>query len=133
MIILPSPIVRRRSHTARPRAADPVIPLLVAGVADVATGTENLRVDLALNTTARFPLLEPGELNYQRWSAVYNGYRYLGSVVTLLGCNAIRVHMEQDDAQAGDNAITFAGPTDASTALLDALGRSLAAFSALAI
>jgi hypothetical protein len=123
---------RRRIHGRKPPKVSPG-PLAVVSVLDVATGTENLRVELAFNTTQGLPLLEPGELNYQKWSAVYNGYRYLASTVTLLGYNSIRVHMEQDDAQTGANAITFTGSTSDDTRIVDALGRELAAFSNLAI
>jgi hypothetical protein len=123
--------LRRRVH--RRRSSVPIGPLFMTDILSVGTGTENLMVDLAFNTTTAAPLLEPGELDYQQWSAVYNGYRYLGSFVTLLTFNSIRVHMEQDDAQAGANAITFTGSTSADTAITDALGRELAAFSNLAI
>jgi hypothetical protein len=122
MIITPNP-TRRRPPQHR---AKPVTALAVVGYAGFSVSGGNLDVHFLFNTTEDSPLMDASGADPTKWTARYNGQRYLGSNIVPIGADELLVVFSSQGAEAGPNVTNYAAdPSD----IADVKQRYLAAFA----
>ena len=89
-----------------------------------------LELNVAFNTTAAEPLNDPSGADPAKWTARYQGQKYVGSLIAAVDFETAFLQMTATGAEAGPDVLNYANaPSDIS----DSLGRQLAAFQGFAI
>ena len=131
LVPVPPKFRHRRRRSARPEAATTPA-LAVVGVIDVSVigpGGE-LEMTVAFNTTASDALNDPSAADPAKWTARYQGQKYVGSLIAAVDFEALYLQLSPTGAEAGPDVLGYANaPSDIS----DSLGRQLAAFAGRAI
>jgi hypothetical protein len=122
---------RRRRRKRRASAAQPTpAALAVVGVNDVSVIGPELEMNVVFNTTASEPLNDPSAADPTKWTARYQGQKYVGSLIGAVDFETLYLQMTPAGAEAGPDVLSYANaPSD----VADSLGRQLAAFAGRAI
>jgi hypothetical protein len=122
-MILPPPVLFRPHHRPLRRAPGA---LAVVGYAGFSVPGSNLDVHFLFNTSEESPLMDASGADPAKWTARYNGQRYLGSDIVPIGADELLVVFSSQGAEAGPNVTNYAAdPSD----IADVLQRYLAAFA----
>src|SRR5687768_6980445 len=120
---------RNRKGQATP-AAPPVVPLPLSGVDSPGLIEEDLQMWLIFDTTEADPLSSVSGADPGKWSARFDGVRYVGSELTNVTFAWLYLRLTPTGADAGDNELNYeADPSD----VFDTLGRQLTAFEGMPI
>lgn len=122
--MLPLPFIRRRRR--RTAGLPPLVMTAVEGIAPIGGG--DIEMELVFDTTAEAPLAEVGSSETAKWSARYQGVRYVGGLMNIIAFNRLSMIMGPTGPEPGPDQISYAhNPSD----IADVNGRELAAFSGL--
>jgi hypothetical protein len=119
----PAPRRRRRRNNADAVAAPA---LAVVGVTAISVIGPELEMNVMFNTTPSDPIGDPSAADPTKWTARYQGERYVGSLIAGGDFDFLYLQLSPTGAEAGPDILNYANaPSDVS----DSLGRELAAFS----
>ena len=116
---------RRRARRANDATAAPALAVVgVTGLSVIGPGGE-IEMNVVFNTTFADPINDPAAADPTKWSARYQGQKYVGSLIAGVDGETIYLQMTPTGAEAGPDVLSYANaPSD----IFDALGRQLAAF-----
>jgi hypothetical protein len=119
---------RRRRRNNTDTVAAPA--LAVVGVNDVSVIGPELEMNVLFNTTGSEPLNDPSAADPAKWTARYQGQKYVGSLIGAVDFEFLYLQLSPAGPEAGPDVLSYANaPSDIS----DALGRQLAAFAGFAL
>ena len=117
---------RRRTRRTAPAAAPAPVALAVVGVTGLSVLGPEIEMTVVFNTTAEDPLNDPSAADPTKWTARYQGQRYVGSLIAPVDFEALFLLLSPVGAEAGPDILNYANaPSD----IADSLGRQLAAFA----
>lgn len=129
-MLIPTPALLKGKRSRRKLRASVAGPgaLVVTGVPelDYSSVYQLLWVTLSFNTTAEQPLTGVDQASPGKWSARYQGKRFVATGLWQVADDWIQIELEQVGEEAGEDELVYTNnPSD----IQDTLGRKLAAFS----
>src|SRR5687768_10280022 len=119
-----------RKRRAASAAAPPAAALSVVAVTGLSVIGPEIEMNVVFNTTAADPLNDPSAADPTKWTARYQGQRYVGSLIGAVDFETAYLQMTPSSAEAGPDVLSYANaPSD----IADSLGRQLGAFAGLPI
>jgi hypothetical protein len=121
---------KRRGGTVNAPPPPPPAGLAVVGVNAVSVIGPELEMNVVFNTTASDPMVDPTAADPTKWTARYQGQKYVGSLIAGGDFDFLYLQLTPIGAEAGPDILNYANaPSDVS----DSLGRFLAAFAGFAL
>jgi hypothetical protein len=117
-----------RVHRKRHRVAGdpPPAALAVIGVTAISVIGPELEMNVVFNATPSDPLNDPSAADPTKWTARYQGQKYVGSLIGAVDFETMYLQLTPSGAEAGPDVLSYANaPSD----IADSLGRQLAAFA----
>jgi hypothetical protein len=120
------PRVRRKRRRAPGAAPPPAAALMLVGVTGLSVIGPEIEMNLVFNTTEAQPLSSVNAADPAKWTARYQGQRYVGSLLGDVQFDTAYLQLTPAGPEAGADVLSYANaPSDVS----DSLGRFLGAFA----